>query len=135
MKIQTRGLVLCGLFLVLALTLCAYLSESVKFADAAATEAQSPAACLTCHGQSFDKLVDKKPFFKAPSGEIVNPHQYIQHNERKVENMPNCTDCHSMHPIPLKEKIDLSKVNVDSCFLSCHHQQNFERCSNCHKKK
>ncbi len=134
MKIKTKIPVIARLLVVLALLLGGYLSESVNFANAEDKAAPGPAACLACHGGSFEKLASKKPSFKASSGEIINPHQYLQHDLKTVENIPNCTDCHSTHPIPLKEKVDLSKVNVESCFLSCHHQQNFERCNNCHKK-
>ncbi len=134
MKTKAKRLVLCGAFLVLASIRGGYLAHSIKFADAANEAAKGPTACLTCHGGSFDKLASKEPSFKASSGEMINPHRFIPHNEKKVENVPDCTDCHSTHPIPPKGKIDLSKVNVDTCFLACHHQQNFERCNTCHHK-
>jgi hypothetical protein len=133
MTTQAKRITLWGLFLAVAFVLGLYLSAATKVADAADKAAQGPAACLACHGGSFETLVSKKPSFKAASGETVNPHRYIPHNEKKVESVPNCFDCHSMHPIPPKEKIDLSKIKVDSCFLACHHAQSFERCDNCHK--
>ena len=123
-----------GIFLILLLMLFGYLSETVKLADAADTAAKGPAACLACHGGSFEKLAAKKPAFKAPSGEIINPHMYVPHDEKKAENVQDCTNCHSQHPVPLKGKVDLTKVTVDNCYLSCHHQQSFERCDKCHKK-
>jgi hypothetical protein len=132
MKTQIKVITLWVLFLALALIVGVYLSDTMKVADAA-DNAEGPAACLACHGGSFDKLASKKAAFKAPSGEIINPHQYVPHNEKKAENVPNCIDCHSAHPIPPKEKIDLSKVTVDSCF-SCHHEKNFNRCNTCHNK-
>jgi len=131
---KTKKILYGGALFVLILIIAGYLLRYINSVQAD-TGAQGPAACLACHGGSFEKLASQKPAYKASSGEIVNPHQYIPHNEKKPENVPNCTDCHSTHPIPPKEKIDLSKVNVDSCFLSCHHQQNFEPCNNCHKKK
>ena len=120
--------------LILPVMLIGYLSESIKIANAADTAAQGPAACLACHGRSFDKLAAKKATFKAPSGETINPHMYVPHDETKAENVPDCTNCHSPHPVPLKGKNDLSKVSIDHCYLSCHHQQNFERCDKCHRK-
>ena len=125
----------CIVYITLAILAGSYLMTYVKPADSAEKENKGPAACLACHGGTFEKLASKKPSFKAPSGEIINPHQYLDHSVRTPENTPSCTDCHSTHPIPPKDKVDLSKVNIDSCFLSCHHQQNFERCGNCHKKK
>jgi hypothetical protein len=133
MKTQIKRMIISGLFLALTIIAGLYLSGTMKVADAADKVEQGPAACLACHGGSFDKLVDKKPAFKAPSDEIVNPHQYIPHNQKIAENVPDCTGCHSKHPIPPKEEIDLSKVNVDSCF-QCHHEQNFRKCKTCHRK-
>jgi hypothetical protein len=96
-------------------------------------EANVQAACLKCHGGSFDTLASRKPAFKAHNGEMVNPHQYVPHNEKKSENVPDCMNCHTRHPIPPREKIDLSKINLDSCYLSCHHEQNFQPCGKCHQ--
>jgi len=124
--------IMWGVFLVLPLCMAFYFSINGKFATAADKAANDSVTCLACHGDSFEKLVSKKPTFKASSNEIINPHQYVPHNEKKAENVPNCTDCHSTHPIPPKEKIDLSKVNADNCFLSCHHTDTFQRCGNCH---
>ena len=133
MKTQIIRITLWGLFFTLALIVSLSLFGTMKVARAADEGKQGPAACLACHGESFEKLASEKPAFKAPSGEIINPHKYIPHNEKKAENVPNCTDCHSTHPIPPKGKIDLAKVNVDSCF-GCHHSMNFQQCSNCHQK-
>ena len=107
------------------------MAGTMKIADAAGNGANGQAACVNCH--EFDELASMKPAFKAPSGEIINPHRYIPHSEKKPENVPDCADCHTPHPIPPMEKIDLSKIGVESCYLSCHHQQNFEPCDDCHK--
>jgi hypothetical protein len=133
MKKKIKRITLWGLFFALVFILSLYLSHSMEVAHAADKAAEGPAACLACHG-SFDDLVAKKASFKTDRGETVNPHQYIPHNKKTAENVPNCTDCHSKHPVPPEGKIDLSKGNVDSCFLACHHAQNFEPCSSCHKR-
>ncbi len=133
MKTQTIRIALWGVFFTLAFITGLSLFDTMKVADAADEGKQGSATCLACHGGSFDKLASKEPFFKAPSGEIINPHKYVPHNEKKAENVPNCTDCHSAHPIPPTGKVDLSKINVDNCF-GCHHAQNFQQCSNCHQK-
>ena len=122
------------LFLLLTLIPGFYLSDITKVAAALDKKPKGAAACLPCHGGSFDELAAKKAGFKSDSG-MVNPHQFIPHNERKAGNVPDCLDCHTAHPNPPKEKIDLSKVNIETCYLSCHHQQNFEKCDNCHKDR
>ena len=140
MKIVSKPLSPHGLLIFAALMLGVLLVYAIQVADAATKTPKSnktkteikPVACVSCH--SFEALNARKASVKADRGEIVNPHIYIPHNENKPENVQDCTNCHTMHPIPLKEKVDLSKVNIDSCYLSCHHQQNFESCNKCHKK-
>jgi len=134
MKPKQKKFTGLGFFLFLTLIMVFSLSDTAKVADAVDQKPQSPTVCLPCHGGSFDKLANKEATFKTKSG-LVNPHQFIPHNEKKAENVPNCLDCHSAHPNPPKEKIDLSKVNVENCYLSCHHQENFEKCDNCHKDR
>lgn len=133
---QERMILLRFVFLTLIVSF--YLSHITKVADAVDKETQVPSAsagCLSCHGGSFDKLADEKPSFKTESGLLVNPHQFIPHNEKKAENVPKCLDCHTPHPNPPKEKIDLCKVNVETCYFSCHHLRNFEKCSKCHPNR
>jgi hypothetical protein len=134
MKPKQKRMTLLG-FLLLTLIVSFYLSHTTKVASAVDEAPQGPAACLSCHGGSFDKLADKKPGFKTESGVLVNPHQFIPHNEKKAENVPKCLDCHTPHPNPPKEKIELSKVNVETCYVSCHHLRNFEKCSKCHPNR
>jgi hypothetical protein len=140
MTTRSKPLSLHGLLIFAVLILGVFLVYAIQAADAAPKTSKNnktkteikPVACVSCH--SFEALNARKASFKAEKGEIVNPHVYIPHNEKKPENVQECADCHTVHPIPLKEKVDLSKINLDSCYLSCHHQQNFERCNNCHKK-
>jgi hypothetical protein len=86
--------------------------------------------CLACHGD-YDKLREKTANFKASSGETVTPHQYVPHAEKT--DIPDCTECHQAHPIPLEDK---SKVvipkTVDWCYSACHHASNLQPCKNCH---
>ena len=141
MKKKAKRLALYGLFIFSALILGMYLVYAIQVADAATkttkpakTKAETkPASCVTCH--SFEELAAGKASFKTESGDMVNPHRYIPHNEKKPENVPDCTNCHTEHPNPPTEKIDLSKVDINNCYLSCHHQQNFEPCGKCHKHK
>jgi hypothetical protein len=86
--------------------------------------------CLACHG-SYDKIREATSNFKAASGEIITPHQYIPHNEKT--DIPDCTECHTAHPVPLedKSKVVLPK-NLDWCYSACHHLSNFTPCGQCH---
>jgi hypothetical protein len=133
MKPKQKGMTLLG-FLLLILIGSFYLSQTTKVADAVDKEPQGSTSCLSCHGGSFDKLADKKASFKTDSG-LVNPHQFIPHSEKKNGNVPNCLDCHTPHPNPPKERVDLSKVNVENCYVSCHHMQRFEKCGKCHPNR
>ena len=106
---------------------------------AAAASAAAPAAptktdCLSCHGP-FDKLVADTGKFTAPSGEKISPHRFVPHDSKSDDDVPECTNCHKAHPLdPLPEKgsIDLSKVSVQWCYDSCHHEKNFKSCKECH---
>jgi len=90
--------------------------------------------CLGCHGP-FDKLVGISDKYVAPSGEKTSPHRYVPHDSKKDEDIPECTKCHVAHPLdplPAQGSVDLSKVNVQWCYDSCHHQKNFVSCKECH---
>jgi hypothetical protein len=137
MKTGYKQLSRYGFLILTVVILGVFLVSTIKIAEAAPKTDKTkteikPVACITCH--SFEALNARKASFKAERDEMVNPHLYIPHNEKKPENVQDCINCHTQHPIPLKEKVDLSKVNVDSCYLACHHQQNFEPCNKCHKK-
>jgi hypothetical protein len=86
--------------------------------------------CLDCHGP-FDKIAAATAKYQAPSGETVTPHQYIPHAEKK--NIPECTECHRPHPVPLESKSDAVKPeSIDFCYSGCHHARNLQRCNTCH---
>jgi hypothetical protein len=86
--------------------------------------------CLGCHGP-YDKIAAATAKFKASSGETVTPHQYVPHEEKK--DIPECTECHKPHEIPLKDKSAVAQsANVDWCYTSCHHANNLQPCSDCH---
>jgi hypothetical protein len=85
--------------------------------------------CLGCHGP-FDKVIAKGVKFKISEEEAVNPHKYVPHDGEEV---PECTECHIPHAIPLKDKSTVVKPkNVEFCFASCHHMKNFQPCKTCH---
>jgi NAD-dependent SIR2 family protein deacetylase len=85
--------------------------------------------CLACHG-SYDKLAEKTANFKAASGETVTPHRYVPHADKT--DIPECTECHVPHPVPLQDKSKVVKPDIVYCFTSCHHANNLQPCKNCH---
>jgi hypothetical protein len=102
----------------------------------AASPASGPSKsdCLNCHGP-FDKIIESTGDYVAPSGEKLSPHRYVPHDSKKDEDIPECTNCHTAHPLdplPAQGSIDLSKVNVQWCYTSCHHEKNFTSCKQCH---
>jgi hypothetical protein len=107
-------------------------------APPAGARASRPAAtaeneCLDCHGP-FDKIIAASARYVAPSGEKLSPHRYVPHDSKLAKDIPECTHCHTKHPVsplPASGSIDLSKVNVEWCF-TCHHEKNFQSCKDCH---
>ena len=90
----------------------------------------SASTCLACHG-SFDDLAEATADFTASSGETTSPHRYIPHDDK--EGIPDCTECHMLHQIPLEDVSSVVKPdNVDWCYDSCHHAANLLPCSTCH---
>jgi hypothetical protein len=89
--------------------------------------------CLSCHGP-FDKLIEVTAKYVAPSGEKTSPHRYVPHDSKLGKDVPECTHCHTAHPLsplPASGSIDLSKVSVEWCY-TCHHEKNFTSCKECH---
>jgi nitrate/TMAO reductase-like tetraheme cytochrome c subunit len=114
------------MFVVLVWTTDAYMQESTPKAESGKVAAK----CLACHGP-YDKLAETTTDFKAKSGETVTPHMYVPHAEKT--DIPACTECHTPHEIPLGDKSEVVKPdNLDYCYHSCHHMQNFQTCSTCH---
>jgi hypothetical protein len=92
--------------------------------------------CLGCHGP-YDKLIEATANYVAPSGEKTSPHRYVPHDSKKEDDIPECTECHTAHPVdplPAKRSIDLSKVGVQFCYDACHHKKALTSCKGCHPK-
>jgi hypothetical protein len=86
--------------------------------------------CLACHGP-YEKIQKATADFKTSSGETVTPHQYVPHEEKK--DIPDCTNCHTAHPIPPPDKASIVKpTGIDWCYTGCHHANNLQPCKNCH---
>ena len=117
------------------------LSVAATTAGATASSATSPSIgasagskdeCLECHGP-FTKLASAQPSYVVAGGEKVNPHHLVPHDAKDAKAIPECSNCHTPHPKTLTTKVDLSKLNVEWCYDSCHHQHNFVPCKKCHK--
>ena len=120
------ALILMLLFGALALAMDAALQGDAKKEETKAAVPQ----CLACHGP-FDKLAASTADFKTASGETVTPHQYVPHADKK--DIPECTECHTPHEVPLKDKASVVKPkDVDWCYSSCHHASNLQPCKTCH---
>ena len=90
--------------------------------------------CLRCHGP-FDKIIEASAKYVAPSGETTSPHRYVPHDSKEEEDIPECSHCHTAHPLdplPAKGSIDLSKVGVQWCYGACHHEKDLTSCKKCH---
>jgi hypothetical protein len=99
------------------------------------------ATCLGCH--QYDKVIAATVNYEMPGGEKHSPHRYIDakvgkdpslkpHAVTGVENIPECTKCHTAHALPHTVAADLSTIKLDWCYATCHHQENFNPCSECH---
>jgi len=98
------------------------------------TSGDSENECLRCHGP-FNKIIEASANYVAPSGEKISPHRYVPHDSKKEEDIPECSHCHTAHPLdplPPKGSIDLSKVGVQWCYDTCHHVKDFTPCKKCH---
>jgi hypothetical protein len=88
--------------------------------------------CLQCHGPYEDliaRTVDKLDV----NGVKANPHRYVPHTSK---NITGCDACHSVHELPVTATTQILTPDTStlSCFnSSCHHQQDFTPCTQCHK--
>ncbi len=103
------------------------------------TAAASPAAagsavCLGCH--VWADVMKKSADYTSPDGVKVNPHTFIDTSASKPHStgkgIPDCTNCHTAHPLPPPPASQIPKGDVEYCFSACHHQRNFTPCTQCH---
>ena len=103
--------------------------------DSSASEATTKEACLNCHGP-FETLTAKTPDYVAPSGETIVPHRFVPHSSGEAKAIPECNNCHEGHPLPPEGAAikALPKADVQWCYTTCHHENNFTPCKACHKE-
>lgn len=116
------------LFCICWLFICSFFLVSSTFAQTV-----PKGSCLGCHGP-YDKLVSAKPGYAAESKEIINPHVYDPHDKKDPINIPDCANCHQLHPVDTSSAAmnDVPKPDVKWCY-SCHHTNSFASCRKCHQ--
>ena len=127
-----REFVLCWIAAALILTLGSFAVYTAAAPQGIGTIETKGVAkkCLACHG-SYDALAEKTSNFETSGGEKVSPHQYVPHTEKT--DIPDCTECHIEHPIPLEDKSKVVRPkNIDWCYAACHHANNLQPCKTCH---
>lgn len=126
----TKRIVWVGTMAALAVSACLISLIAAAAQNTQSSERKTVAQqCLACHG-SFDELAKKTEDYRAPSGETTTPHRYVPHSEKT--DIPECTECHMPHPVPLEDKSKVVKPqNINYCF-SCHHANNLQPCKSCH---
>ena len=79
--------------------------------------------CLECHGP-FDKLAAAGAKYRAPSG------------VKDAKAIPECSNCHQPHTAsPTASDIAaLPRPEVQWCYTTCHHENDFKPCKECHKQ-
>lgn len=92
------------------------------------------AECLFCHEFQFSELAKLTADWADPWGDPVNPHTYVDEDKADPHHgdkiVPDCLKCHKEHELPAPtSKVADAKLNY--CY-SCHHEQTFEVCSDCH---
>ena len=102
-------------------------SATAGTAASSAAAGSSKETCLRCHGP-FDKLVSASANYTMPSGEKTSPHRYVPHNSKDI---PECSNCHKRHPVPLTSTEGLPKPNPEWCY-TCHHAGVLQ-CGTCHQ--
>jgi predicted CXXCH cytochrome family protein len=84
---------------------------------------------LACHGP-FANLVNKD--IKVPADpNPVNPHVFVPHDQK--EKFYDCIACHTPHAMPAPKGFKDKTAHIEPCY-SCHHGEQIQKCSQCHKE-
>jgi len=103
--------------------------------DTGPVEIVSPASatCLLCHEHTYENLAKRTVNYKDRWGDPVNPHVYVDETKGNPHNalvVPDCLRCHQQHTLPTPTSA-MPTVRLNYCY-SCHHEESFEACSDCH---
>jgi hypothetical protein len=130
MKIRSTQFVLLVSALVLLLGVLAAASIALDGPGVKIETKGVAKECLKCH--SYDKIQKDTAKYRASSGETVTPHQYVPHKAKEKGDIPDCTECHAKHPVPLEDKSKAVKPkNINFCYSACHHMNDLQGCK-CH---
>ena len=93
------------------------------------------AECLFCHDFYYSELSKRTANWKDKWGDTVNPHLYVDENKADPHNadpiVPDCLRCHrEEHALPSPTG-PMAAARLNYCY-SCHHEESFEACSDCH---
>jgi predicted CXXCH cytochrome family protein len=91
-------------------------------------EDASPEFCLGCHGPYEDLLDRTADTLTDEDGVKANPHVYVPHDSTTITSCKYCHDVHALSVIPE----EIPKADAGYCFAACHHEENYEPCSDCH---
>lgn len=84
--------------------------------------------CLGCHGP-FEELAARTEAAFTVKDVAANPHMYVPHTSTKVFN---CKNCHEVHDLPVTASVEIQQSDLEYCYLSCHHEEDFTPCISCH---
>jgi hypothetical protein len=88
----------------------------------------SPEFCLGCHGPYEELLERTVGILTDEDGGKANPHMYVPHDSTTITS---CKFCHEVHSLPVIPA-EIPQADTGYCFAACHHEQNFESCTECH---
>ena len=91
--------------------------------------------CLFCHNFFYSEVAKLTADYKDRWGDSVNPHVYVDEQKADPHNagqiVPDCLKCHREHALPAPTEAVFKPTRLNYCY-SCHHEETFEACSNCH---
>lgn len=89
-----------------------------------------PEFCLGCHGP-YEALLALTEGYAHEDGVEANPHISIPHGK---DTPSGCSNCHDVHALPVTAEVEIKEANLTYCYSACHHEENFEPCSDCHEE-
>ncbi len=111
-----------------AVCLYCHLSEDEEVAAPPLPEVADVEFCLGCHGP-FEGLAARTEGAFVVEGVEANPHMYVPHTSSRIFN---CKNCHEVHDLPVAASVEIPQADLQYCYLSCHHEENFTPCTSCH---
>jgi hypothetical protein len=89
----------------------------------------SPEFCLGCHGPYEELMERTADTLTDDDGVKANPHMHVPHESTTITS---CKFCHEVHALPVIPE-EIPQADAGYCFAACHHEQNYEPCTECHE--